>query len=255
MHGPLAWLAGVLVPVALLAACTGSGLTSAPPAGPEVTSFKATAPSPVKIVLQWSATGHGPLTYTVERNGFPVTVVSTASFTDTPVHPQTPYTYTLIAEDAAGHKSPVATASVSTPSLPALSQARLAGHAHVLLTFTSVVNITNLSKGQEFKELWSFHPKCRQGACLTTLAITRRGFAPAALARHGAIYTGSFSDTTGRCGPTHVPTFYKVMIRVTAAHYSTRWMATRFKGTLMGHSQGSGCLASSQTQSIRGSIF
>lgn len=87
------------------------------------TDVVAQATSPTAINVAWAASTDnvGVVGYLISRNGAPLTQVAgnTLSLRDSTLSPNTQYTYTVSAVDAAGNRSPVsAVASAKTPPLP-----------------------------------------------------------------------------------------------------------------------------------------
>ena len=80
------------------------------------TDFAATPLSSSSIGLSWTASTDdvGVTGYRISRDGADVAVVSGPSWTDTGLAAGTPYDYSIVAEDAAGHASAPATASATT---------------------------------------------------------------------------------------------------------------------------------------------
>lgn len=80
------------------------------------TSFRATAAGLNDITLAWNASTDnvGVTGYRIQRNGTTITTTSALTFKDTGLTAGTGYTYTIVALDAAGNASTVATLSTST---------------------------------------------------------------------------------------------------------------------------------------------
>lgn len=85
------------------------------------TNVSATAVSSSRIDVSWSASSDnvGVTGYRVTRNGALVATTTATSFSDTGLNPQTTYSYTVTAFDAAGNSSaPSAAASATTQPTP-----------------------------------------------------------------------------------------------------------------------------------------
>ncbi len=81
------------------------------------TNLNATAVSSSQIDLTWTASNDnvGVTGYTIFRNGSPIVPnVTTTTFQDTGLNSSTPYTYTVLAFDAAGNNSPQSAADSAT---------------------------------------------------------------------------------------------------------------------------------------------
>ncbi len=97
----------------------GGGGDVGPPSVPA--DLTAVTASPTRVDLSWQASQDdvGVTGYTITRDGSPLTTVggTVTSFSDTTVSPNTSYTYSVHAGDAAGHVSEESTsATVTTPS-------------------------------------------------------------------------------------------------------------------------------------------
>jgi glucose/arabinose dehydrogenase/PKD repeat protein len=110
--------AWVMHMVAFKAATAPSDTT--PPSTP--TGLTASAVSPTQINLSWTGSNDdvGVAGYHISRGGTQVGTSGTTTFADTGLTPNTPYSYTVTAFDAAGNTSPPsAPANATTPSAPA----------------------------------------------------------------------------------------------------------------------------------------
>lgn len=97
------------------------------------TNLTATAGSSTTVNLSW-ATSTGVASYTINRNGSPISSTTTTSFIDSGAVAGTTYNYTVVALDAVGIVSaPSNVATVTTP-LPAIN-----------ITSSNVANITGTS--------------------------------------------------------------------------------------------------------------
>ena len=93
---------------------------SSPPDPP--TNLAAIVVSATRVDLSWSSSTDdvGIASYTVLRDGAGITTGLATSYSDTTVFPDTKYTYTVVAADAAGNVSgPSAAVEITTPSAPA----------------------------------------------------------------------------------------------------------------------------------------
>ena len=125
---------------------------TSPPTAP--TGLSATAVSPGRVDLSWTASDDdvGVTGYKIFRDGTQVGSSTTTSFADTTALPQTSYTYTVSAFDAAGNDSPPSDpASVTTPgdttppSKPTGLSATAAGSNQVNLTWTASTDDTGVA--------------------------------------------------------------------------------------------------------------
>ncbi|MDX6538897.1 MAG: acid phosphatase type 7, partial [Gaiellales bacterium] len=93
---------------------------TSPPTAPS--GLTAAAPSPTRVDLSWtgSADNVGVTGYKITRNGATLTTVgNVTSFADTTAAPNTAYTYSVQATDAAGNLSPASnSATATTPPAP-----------------------------------------------------------------------------------------------------------------------------------------
>jgi hypothetical protein len=109
--------------------CTGAGGSASqsatvtatdttPPSTP--TNLSAMAVSSTQINLQWTASTDnvGVTGYKVFRNGTQIVTPSTTSYQDTGLSPNTTYTYTVAATDAAGNTSAQSASASATTQLP-----------------------------------------------------------------------------------------------------------------------------------------
>src|SRR5262249_11144287 len=101
------------------------------------------ATTPGRVDLSWSASSDavGVAGYSIIRNGVAIANVSgsTLSFADTTVAPNTTYSYTVTASDAAGNVSaPSAPATVATPAAPPDPSITSAPSAYVRATDATI---------------------------------------------------------------------------------------------------------------------
>jgi phosphoesterase family protein/fibronectin type III domain protein len=103
-----------------LSLVAGSGQPdTGPPSVPQHTTAVANGPTSATVSWDPSVDDVGVSGYDVNRDGSRVATVggTTTSWTDTGLSPQTTYSYTVVAKDAAGHVSgPSAAATVTTPA-------------------------------------------------------------------------------------------------------------------------------------------
>jgi chitodextrinase len=100
----------------LVLSLTGGGSDTEAPSTPS--GLSAVAPSPTRVDLSWTASTDdvGVTGYEVFRNGALVGTSTGTSYSDATVSPNTAYTYTVKAKDAAGNRSVASnSASVTTP--------------------------------------------------------------------------------------------------------------------------------------------
>ena len=94
-------------------------MDTTPPSVPA--NLTATATAPTTVNLSWTAStdNNGVIGYDMHRNGITIGTVPapSTSYVDTSASPATSYTYTVVAQDAAGNVSqPSAPATATTPS-------------------------------------------------------------------------------------------------------------------------------------------
>jgi chitodextrinase len=87
-----------------------------PPAAPASLSA-AWAGAPSRVELTWPAATDdvGVAAYEVSRDGSVLGTTSSTAFTDTAIAPSTTYTYSVVAIDGGGNRSPAVSAAVTTP--------------------------------------------------------------------------------------------------------------------------------------------
>jgi fibronectin type 3 domain-containing protein len=113
-----------------------------PPTAPDLA---ATVNTTAKITLNWSgATDNVGVTgYRVFRNGVQIAELSGTSYADTTVSPNTTYSYTVVALDAAGNISPPSTpAAASTTGAPDGTPPSKPGNLSAAAASSSQVNLT-----------------------------------------------------------------------------------------------------------------
>lgn len=89
-----------------------------PPTQPGAITFSGVTSSSVTLDWTGSTDNVGVTGYRISRDGSVLTTVSSLTFTDSTVSPETTYQYSVVALDAAGNASPASTASVTTPAAP-----------------------------------------------------------------------------------------------------------------------------------------
>jgi chitodextrinase len=113
-----------------------------PPTAPDLT---ATVNSTAKITLNWSGTTDnvGVTGYRVFRDGAQLAEVSGTSYVDTTVSPNTTYSYTVVALDAAGNVSPPSVpAAASTTGAPDGTPPTKPGNLSAAAVSSSQVNLS-----------------------------------------------------------------------------------------------------------------
>jgi len=108
------------------------------------TNVTASAISSTQMTLSWSAStdNAGVIGYRIYRNGLQVASSTLTTYLDSGLSPNTPYSYTVAAFDAAGNLSALSAAvSVSTlPTVPAVSQAAASNITPTSATLSGLVN-------------------------------------------------------------------------------------------------------------------
>lgn len=126
------------------------------PSTPSGVSARATSPTTINVTWTASTDNVGVIGYLISRNGAPLTQVgAVTSLNDTQLAPDTQYSYTVTAIDAAGNRSaPSAAATAKTspladtqaPTAPAELSARTASTTQINLSWTaSTDNSGNVS--------------------------------------------------------------------------------------------------------------
>ena len=92
----------------------GGSIDITPPTAP--TELTAQVMSSPQVSLSWKAATDdiGVTSYTVFRNGEPIAITNDTSYSDTLVQPNTQYSYTVVAHDAAGNTSPPSNMATAT---------------------------------------------------------------------------------------------------------------------------------------------
>jgi FHA domain len=243
----------------------GMGLgRSGTPAKPKpvplaITSFTATASSPIQADLSWAATGDGISTFTVTRDGITLTTLpaSSSGYQDTTAKPRKQYTYSIQASTSKDKRSDPATADVTMPAPPPLKAARVTGRFDVHTVFLSE-NYVNKHVGEKEYTVWGMKPKCADGPCSVGVKTFAPGQAKTVLARNGGQYKGSGTDLFSVCGShaNRIRTTEVIDIHVTGARYiQGEWRATKFAGVMSRTAPAAfGCLSASSKLSVNGQL-
>lgn len=261
------WLVAIAVAVVLVAgaiffvttrddAGTSTTTASATTGPPRVAGLTARAVSPVKVELEWTASG-SIREFIIFRNGTRVETEPKAitRFEDFGLQPGHEYTYAVAAADYSGRESARVQATVVTPPPPPVATARLEGSFVVKAKFVSET-YTNFHVGQVQTQTWRFTPDCDSGSCRVKVNL----YAPAQhfpLMNHkGSKYAVKGTAQIGRCGSSKLVVTITINIHVTKARYvAGKWTATAFEGTVLGHTPPTfGCLAGSSKQRVTGTL-
>jgi hypothetical protein len=243
----------------------GTGLgRSGTPAKPKpvplaITSFTATASSPIQAGLAWAATGDGISTFTVSRDGTTLTTLpaTSSSYQDTTAKPRKHYTYTIQAATSKDKHSDPATADVTMPAPPPLKAARLSGRFDIHTVFLSE-DYVNKHVGEKEYTVWGMKPKCADGPCNVGVKTFAPGQTSTVLARNGGQYKGKGTDLFSVCGShsNRIRTTVVIDVHVTGARYiQGEWRATRLSGVMSRTAPAAfGCLSASSRLSVSGQL-
>jgi chitodextrinase len=166
------------------------------------TSPKATAASVSQINVSWTASTDnvGVTGYNILRNGTKVGTSTSTSYSDTGLTPNTSYTYTVSAYDAAGNTSAVSTSASATtlkdttpPSAPTGLAATQASQTQASLTWTASTDNVGVTGYNVYRS-------------------TTSGFTPGTGNKIGTSTTASYSDTGLSIG-----TYYYIVTAYDAA--------------------------------------
>jgi Fibronectin type III domain len=201
-------------------------------AGPSTTtsvsfhwSGPATGPAPGKYVILYGGTVIGSVPGTV------------TSYRSTGLYPDTPYVYQVAAVRGGKRSAPSAVVVLRT-SAPPLSAARWQGPWTVRVRIVRGGAALRGPRPLQWDESWQVSPQCAAGPCAVRLSGTFNGYGfKATLHRAGAVYTGTTTANSFRCGPrsNKVPTRSTLKIRVVltqAQGDSGAWAASSWAGTL-----------------------
>jgi len=171
----------IVAAAAVIAACGGSNdggsgtpTDTTPPTTP--TSVSASASSSTSVTISWNAStdsgGSGLRHYAVYRDGTRVTTVTTTSFTNTSLTPNTTYSYQISAVDNASNESARSTAvQVTTPPLDTLAPTTPTGVSATATSSTSITVSWNASTDSGGSGL-SHYAVYRDGVLVATPAAT-----------------------------------------------------------------------------------
>jgi fibronectin type 3 domain-containing protein len=127
-----------------LSSTSGPPPDTTPPSVP--TNLTATANSSSQVTLSWTASTDnvGVAGYSILRNGVAIAATATPGYVDTGLTPNTTYSYTITASDAAGNVSAQTTAATATtpsattpPSTPTNLSATTVGPNEIDLSWTA----------------------------------------------------------------------------------------------------------------------
>ena len=247
-------IAGIATALAVGGGKRGTGAA----APPRITSFTASATSPIDVSLSWATSGQAFTNFAVTRDGQTLATVSggTTTFEDTTALPARQYVY-AIAGTAKNGKSVTKTSPVAMPAPPPLGEARLSGRFDVNTVFLQET-YENKHVGEKDYTVWAMTPRCPTGACRVGVRTFAPGQTPTVLARAGARYAGTGTDLFSACGSNQnrIRTTVHIDIRVAAARYINRiWSATRFTGFMSRRAPAAfSCQAASSRLSVSGRV-
>jgi hypothetical protein len=248
-------VAGIATALAMGGGSRGGGAATTVP---RITSFTASAASPIDVNLSWASSGQGFTKFTLTRDGRTIATVSGSATTyeDTTALPARQYLY-AIEGTARNGKSVSETSQLTTPAPPPLADARLSGRFDVNTVFVQET-YQNKHVGEKEYTVWAIDPRCPAGACRVSVRTFAPGQSPTVLARAGARYAGTGTDLYSACGSNQnrIRTNVAINIRVTAARYIDRvWSATRFAGLMSRHAPAAfSCQAASSRVSVSGHL-
>jgi pSer/pThr/pTyr-binding forkhead associated (FHA) protein len=249
-------IAGIAIALAAGGSKTPAKSTPPPLA---ITTFTATATSPIQADLSWAATGDGISTFTVSRDGVTLTTLpaTSSSYQDTTAKPRKEYTYTIQAATSKDKHSDPATATVTMPAPPPLKAARVSGRFDVHTVFLSE-SYVNKHVGQKEYTVWGMKPKCGEGPCNVSVKTFAPGQTSTVLVRSGGRYKGKGTDLFSVCGSgsNRIRTTVAIDVHVTAARYVQGvWRATKFGGVMSRNAPSAfGCLSASSRLSVSGQL-
>ena len=259
-------LAGVVIVllvcgVAVALAVSGGSKTpvTPKPAEPEITTFTASAGSPIEVELTWAARGVGISEFTISRDGTSLVTLPAESHTyqDTTARPRKHYRYAIELTTSKNKHSNTVTSEITMPPPPPLKGARLSGRFDVNSVYLSE-SYSNKHVGQKEYGVWAIKPKCAEGPCRVVVRTFAPGQTPTVLARIGTTYKGNGTDLFSACGSNknRIRTNVAIDVKVTAARYIEGvWRATRFTGILSRSAPAAfGCLSASSRLSVRGQL-
>jgi hypothetical protein len=247
-------IAGIATALAVGGGSRG-GAVAAPP---RITSFTASAASPIDVHLSWAASGQGFTTFRITRDGQTLATVlgNVTRYEDTTALPSRQYAYGIEGRARNG-KNVTHASSVTTPPPPPLAEARLTGRFDVNGVFLQET-YQNKHVGEKDYTVWAMIPRCPTGACHVSVRTFAPGQTPTTLSKHGTRYAGTGTDLYSACGSNQnrIRTKVAIAIRVTAARYIDRvWTATRFTGFMSRHAPAAfSCQAASSRLSVAGSL-
>jgi len=233
----------------------GGGAVTAPP---RITSFTASAASPIDVHLAWAASGQGFTTFRITRDGQTLaTVLGTVmKYEDTTALPSRQYAYGIEGRARNG-KTVTQASSVTTPPPPSLAEARLTGRFDINGVFLQET-YQNKHVGEKDYSVWAMMPRCPTGACHVSVRTFAPGQTQTTLRKDGTRYAGTGTDLYSACGSNQnrIRTKVAIAIRVTAARYIDRvWSATRFSGFMSRRAPAAfSCQAASSRLSVSGQL-
>ena len=187
-----AMIAAIVVVVLLVAgvatalAVGGGGVAAAA----RITSFTASAASPIEVKLSWSTSGQGFTKFTVTRDGQTLGTVSgnATTYEDATALPAQQYVYAITG--TARNGKPVSkTSHVAMPAPPPLEEARLSGRFDVNTVFLQET-YQNKHVGEKDYTVWAMTRGARPGPAASACGRSRR-------ARHRRSWRRPASGTPG----------------------------------------------------------
>jgi hypothetical protein len=247
-------VAGIATALAVGGGTRGGAATTAS----RITSFSASAASPIEVNLTWATSGSDFANFTVTRDGQTLATVpgSATTYRDATALPTRQYVY-AIRGTARNGRSVSSQAPVTMPAPPPLRDARLSGRFDVHTVFLQET-YENKHVGEKEYTVWAINPRCPSGACRVSVRTFAPGQTPTILAKAGARYVGTGTDLFSACGSNQnrIRTNVAIGIRVTAARYIDRvWRATRFTGVMSRRAPAAfSCQAASSRLSVSGHL-
>ena len=224
----------------------------------KITSFSASAASPIDVNLSWATSGSGFTAFTITRDGRTLAKLSgsTTTYADMTALPDQHYAYEIDGTAKNG-RSVTAISQITMPGPPPLADARLSGRFDVNTVFLQET-YQNKHIGEKEYTVWAINPRCPTGACRVSVRTFAPGQTPTILAKAGARYVGTGTDLFSACGSNQnrIRTNVAITIRVTAARFIDRvWRATRFTGFMSRRAPAAfSCQAASSRLSVSGHL-
>jgi hypothetical protein len=258
---PRRWLVPFVAVVVVLSTAGGAlaawALRTSPPTPPvpRPIGLAAGTTTANSTMLTWSypATSPRPAHYVIFQDGVAVGSVpgTITSYQATSLAPGTSYAYQVMAFRG-GHHSPRSSAVTISTLTPPIAAAILAGPWTVTYHHVTWYGY-NASPLPLLADSWTFAPECAVGPCSVRLtgAFENNPFTTT-LHRHGAVYTGTATNTYPSCLSAPVENHMKFQIKVLGAGADgSMWTATSWVGTMILYTSGN-CSTAGITADIHG---